>query len=865
MSLTELSVTPKNITKGIDIIRQMRSLKRICIGGEQGDNFPSAEFWKKYDAGEFGKLAYLAPAFQLWIKDVQALPAEKQVEAVAKKLMELNPRFDGVVTGWDGSGTPEIENGVVTRLRFSTMNVADISPVRALVGLKKLNCAAKAQAEGSGRLTDLLPLQGMKLDELNLTWTSVKDLTPLRGMPFQTLWCGGTQVSDITPLQECKKLVRLEGGSIKVAATSIAALQKALPNCKIEWDDPAKVKTASKVDLLAIVDLKRDAVVGEWKLEDGCLISPPSGQRTRLQFPYTLPEQYVLEAEVERLAGIDCLKFGIVVDGNPVMCQFEGGNKRASGLELIDGKYVVDAASPARYSEPVFHPGKTTTLRITVRKRLVKVECDGKVIVDWRDDPKRFSVRDWSVPDPRKLWTGSWESSYRICKLTVMPLDDAGPAASASKLFMLDPAFHQWVNGTQGLAAEQQVQAVTRKLVELNPDFDGKVTKTIENGVVTEFAFVNDSVADISPVRALARLKTLGCSGSGLGKGRLADLSPLKGMELENLYCGGTNISDLSPLRGMPLSVLFCGDTPVHDLSPLAGMSMTRISCHHSQVSDLSPLDGMQLTEIVLTPTNIINGLDIIRRMQSLKRIGTSYGKSFPTEEFWKKYDAGEFGKRTTNINDPTFQQWMKSVAVMPAEKQIEAVSKKLMELNPGFDGNVTGADVSGKFPPKIENGVVTDIGFLTDNVIDISPVRALAGLKNLVCRGSGYGKGELSDLSPLRGMPLTKLNCNGTKVFDLLPLKQMKLKYLNCGGTSVTELLSLQGMNLSVLDCKGTQISDLSPLQDCKSLEHLIVNNTKVTPTGVAALQKAVPNCKIYWDDSANPKTPEAAASGTK
>ena len=37
----------------------------------------------------------------------------------------------------------------------------------------------------------------------------------------------------------------------------------------------------------------------------------------------------------------------------------------------------------------------------------------------------------------------------------------------------------------------------------------------------------------------------------------------------------------------------------------------------------------------------------------------------------------------------PAFQRWMKDVAAMPAEKQVEAVSKKLMELNPGFDGKL--------------------------------------------------------------------------------------------------------------------------------------------------------------------------------
>ena len=45
------------------------------------------------------KLAYLDPAFQQWVKATQALPAEKQIEAVSKKLMELNPGFDGKLTG----------------------------------------------------------------------------------------------------------------------------------------------------------------------------------------------------------------------------------------------------------------------------------------------------------------------------------------------------------------------------------------------------------------------------------------------------------------------------------------------------------------------------------------------------------------------------------------------------------------------------------------------------------------------------------------------------------------------------------------------------------------------------------------------
>jgi hypothetical protein len=74
-----------------------------------------------------------------------------------------------------------------------------------------------------------------------------------------------------------------------------------------------------------------------------------------------------------------------------------------------------------------------------------------------------------------------------------------------------------------------------------------------------------------------------------------------------------------------------------------------------------------------------------------------------------------------------------------------------------------------------------------------------------------------------------------------------------------------MKGMPLTYLYSRLTMVSDLSPLADCKALTYLNVTLTKVSSNAVAALQKALPNCKIQWDDPAKPKTPEPAASGSK
>jgi Leucine-rich repeat (LRR) protein len=404
------------------------------------------------------------------------------------------------------------------------------------------------------------------------------------------------------------------------------------------------------------------------------------------------------------------------------------------------------------------------------------------------------------------------------------------------------------------MPADEQVRAVAAKLKELNPGFDGEVTHKVEGGVVTALQFVTDEVTDVSPVRALPGLRLLECNGSASGKGKLADLSPLKGMkltnlacyftqvsdlsplegmklrrlhcsgtrvsdlsalkgtELSNLHCAGTRISDLSPLTGMKLTYLDCSRTPVSDLSPLKGMNLTGLACGVTKVSDLSPLMGMKLTNLncersKVTDLSPLKGMPLktircpfvaerdaglLRSLETLETINQQ-----PAKEFWEGVDARQVAAA-----------WLKRVAAMPADEQAAAVAARLKELNPGFDGEVA---------HKVEGGVVTELQFCTDEVTDISPVRALPGLGKLDCAGSRRRTGKFADLSPLKGMKLRHLICNSTQVSDLTPLKGTGLTTLVCFHTRVSDLSPLKGSKLTALNCGGTPVSDLSPLKGMK------------------------------------------------
>jgi hypothetical protein len=97
-------------------------------------------------------------------------------------------------------------------------------------------------------------------------------------------------------------------------------------------------------------------------------------------------------------------------------------------------------------------------------------------------------------------------------------------------------------------------------------------------------------------------------------------------MKLLSLNCYQTQVSDLAPLEGMPLT------------------SLNLLEC--PKLHDLAPLTRMKLTEIGFTPKNVTTEqLEVLRQCKSLKTIviGLKGPDRLAAQDFWKKFDAGEF------------------------------------------------------------------------------------------------------------------------------------------------------------------------------------------------------------------------------
>jgi hypothetical protein len=147
----------------------------------------------------------------------------------------------------------------------------------------------------------------------------------------------------------------------------------------------------------------------------------------------------------------------------------------------------------------------------------------------------------------------------------------------------------------------------------------------------------NTALKDLAPLQGTP-LKTLNLFGTPV-----KDLIPLKGMPLQYLWLNGTPVSDISPLTKCPLVSLTLHQTRVEDLSPLAGSNLQRLHMGETPATDLTPLRGLSLTRLIFTPGRITKGIDIIRKMPSIREIGPTLKNKMNPDKFWGLYDSGKF------------------------------------------------------------------------------------------------------------------------------------------------------------------------------------------------------------------------------
>lgn len=172
-------------------------------------------------------------------------------------------------------------------------------------------------------------------------------------------------------------------------------------------------------------------------------------------------------------------------------------------------------------------------------------------------------------------------------------------------------------------------------------------------------------VDDLSPLVGNTTLQKLYLTSTNV-----KNLTPLKGLPIEELNLIGCRANDLTPLAGMPLKMLWLTGLPVEDISPLASTPLVSLTLHRTRVvslqplatlrtlqrlhvgetpvKDLTPVAGLPLTRLVFTPATVEKGIEAVRRIPTMQQVGVEFEEDMGTlmapTDFWARFDKGEFG-----------------------------------------------------------------------------------------------------------------------------------------------------------------------------------------------------------------------------
>lgn len=170
---------------------------------------------------------------------------------------------------------------------------------------------------------------------------------------------------------------------------------------------------------------------------------------------------------------------------------------------------------------------------------------------------------------------------------------------------------------------------------------------------------------------------------------------------------------------------------------------------------------------------------------------------------------AGRGNPRASLVITEALRSWAKERDAMPLAEQLDALQKKLCEVN------ATARPLIASFREK--DGRISNLTFVeTRELASLTPLVGMQ-LEQIKARAA-----SLTDLSPLKGMPLREANfanCDLLRDQDLTALEGMPLTRLDLGNcASITRLPALAGMNIGTLCVKGCKaLSDIRGLAGAK------------------------------------------------
>ncbi|MBC7818407.1 MAG: DUF1080 domain-containing protein [Planctomycetaceae bacterium] len=321
---------------------------------------------------------------------------------------------------------------------------------------------------GATGLANLPTLSRLELVLYQVSDDQLRRLAPLQNLTMLSL-VNGSSLSDagLEHLRPLTNLKILGLRNTQITAAGVAKLQQALPNCKIATDI---TPTPKSIDLLPLVDVQRDAGVGNWKrVTDGVACENPAGANV-LQLPYEPPEEYDFEMEFTTTgSGLNVNQY-VAASGQMFAWKLNSHNVNPPlyGFELLDGKFAKENKEAATQIPTPINDGQRYRSTVEVRRGSLRTLLDGKELVKWTGDFKRLNLEP-STPmkHASRIGIGSWRRPVTFHSVTVREVSGTGKVMASETVSQLGSPWIDWLGpqlkqgGFQGNGWSREGDAVT--------------------------------------------------------------------------------------------------------------------------------------------------------------------------------------------------------------------------------------------------------------------------------------------------------------------------------------------------------------------------------------------------------------------
>jgi len=178
------------------------------------------------------------------------------------------------------------------------------------------------------------------------------------------------------------------------------------------------------VDLLKLIDVKRDTVAGDWALNGRTLVCNQKARCARIQVPYEPPDEYDVSVVVERKDGFE-VYVGLSRGQTQFYVAIDDWAGTLTAIGWIDGKHTPENEN--LYRGKLLTNDKPALVVCAVRKDGVTLTVDGKKITAFKGSFDRLSNADvLTMPNPRVLYLGCNEGRCAFSKATLTPISGQG-------------------------------------------------------------------------------------------------------------------------------------------------------------------------------------------------------------------------------------------------------------------------------------------------------------------------------------------------------------------------------------------------------------------------------------------------------